>query len=273
VPIRGHEIHVAEWGNRDAPALLMMHGLARTGRDFDELASALSDQFYVLCPDMIGRGFSSWSSDPSADYCIENYANITLAVMDNFSIGQTAWLGTSMGAQIGMRIASGSQSARIDTLLINDIGPEVPDIAVERILSYVGNPPHFYTFAQAEAWLRDAYISFGPASDTFWQRMALTSFRRTHDGQLTLHYDPAIVRQFTDSPEEMTTWDRWEIISAPTHVFCGAQSDLLTPDILKKMQETGPKPERTAFSDCGHAPTLSRPSDITLVRNVIKRLR
>ena len=67
VPVMDHEIHVTEWGEPGRPALVMWHGLARTGRDFDEVAAALSDSFHVLCPDMIGRGLSSWSDNPEAE--------------------------------------------------------------------------------------------------------------------------------------------------------------------------------------------------------------
>ena len=273
VPVGAHEVHVTEWGTRGDPPLVMMHGLARSGRDFDEIASALSDQYHVLCPDMIGRGLSSWASDPSVEYCVENYAEISAGLMDAYGFEQVAWLGTSLGGQIGMRLASGAHRERLTCLLINDIGPEVPDAAIERILAYVGNPPTFKNISQAEAWLRVTYDPFGPASDAFWERMSRTSLRRRSDGQFTLHYDPAIVRQFLDSSEEMTTWDRWDQITLPTHVYYGSHSDLLVSEILEKMVRTGPMPEKTSFSDCGHAPTLSRPSDIALVREFLEKVR
>jgi len=272
VPVMDHEIHVTEWGDPKAPAIMMMHGLARTGRDFDEIAAALSDQYHVLCPDMIGRGRSSWSVDPAAEYRIEYYAGIASDLLDHFGIDKVLWLGTSMGGQIGMRLASGGHGDRLTCLLINDIGPEVPQVAVERILSYVGNPPHFSGFAEAETWLRSAYAPFGPASDAFWQRMARTSLRRRTDGRLTLHYDPAITRQLTNAAEELTTWERWARIGTPTHVFAGAKSDLLTPNILQRMVATGPLPGFTMVEDCGHAPTLSRSNDIAQVRNVLSNL-
>ncbi|MEO9632125.1 MAG: alpha/beta hydrolase, partial [Sulfitobacter sp.] len=68
IPVMGHEIHVTEWGDPKNPALMMLHGLARTGRDFDEVAATLSQNFHVLCPDMIGRGRSSWGASPEAEY-------------------------------------------------------------------------------------------------------------------------------------------------------------------------------------------------------------
>ncbi|MDF1728605.1 MAG: alpha/beta hydrolase [Sulfitobacter sp.] len=272
VPVMDHEIHVTEWGTPDAPALLMMHGLARTGRDFDELAAALSERYHVLCPDMIGRGLSSWSSNPEVEYSIEYYAGIASDLMDHYRLEKVSWLGTSMGGQIGMRLAAGKHGDRLTCLLINDIGPEVPQSAIERILSYVGNPPQFDSFREAEAWLRSAYAPFGPGPDSFWQRMARTSVRRRGNGRLTLHFDPGIICQFTDRPEELTTWDHWSRISTPTHVLYGAHSDLLTGAIREKMVATGPKPDCTEFTDCGHAPTLSRPEDIARVREALDRL-
>ncbi|HET8744088.1 MAG TPA: alpha/beta hydrolase, partial [Ramlibacter sp.] len=60
VACAGREIHFTEWGPADGPAVVAWHGLARTGRDMDELAQSLCDRFRVICPDTLGRGFSQW---------------------------------------------------------------------------------------------------------------------------------------------------------------------------------------------------------------------
>tara|TARA_R110002020_G_scaffold70506_11_gene182935 strand:- start:10002 stop:10820 length:819 start_codon:yes stop_codon:yes gene_type:complete len=266
-----HEVHVTEWGTPGNTPLVMWHGLARTGRDFDELASALSDQYHVICPDTIGRGLSSWSHDPEAEYSIDYYAGIAADLLDHFGFDKVAWLGTSLGGMIGMRLASGPHADRLSCLLINDIGPDVPVAAIQRIVSYVGEPPVFATLTEAEAWLRAVYRPFGPAGDAFWRRMARTSVRRNPDGSLTLHYDPKITIQFVASREELTSWDRYARISTPCHVLRGRQSDLLTAEILQMMQSRGPKPGVTEF-DCGHAPSLSRDEDIRLVRDLLAEL-
>jgi pimeloyl-ACP methyl ester carboxylesterase len=64
VTLLDREVHYMEWGAPDAPALIMWHGLARTGRDFDDLAEALCDRWRILVPDTIGRGLSQWSPRP-----------------------------------------------------------------------------------------------------------------------------------------------------------------------------------------------------------------
>jgi len=202
VPVMDHEVHVTEWGDPRKPCVVMWHGLARTGRDFDELAAALAEDFFVLCPDTIGRGLSSWSANPEAEYSIEYYTGIAGDLLDHYGVDRVGWIGTSMGGLIGMRIASGPMAARLKWLIINDIGPEIPQPAIDRILSYAGTAPDFATLAEAGAWLRAAYVPFGPASEAFWTRMACTSVRRRDDGRFTTHYDPRITIQFTASPGE-----------------------------------------------------------------------
>ena len=272
VPACGHEIHVTLWGHPSAKPLVLWHGLARTGRDFDELAVALSDTHFVLCPDTFGRGLSSWARAPDTDYSVAHMADVAEAVLGHFGIGQAGWLGTSMGGLVGMFLAAGTRSQRLRYLIVNDIGPEIPQEPIDRILTYAGTLPVFTRLAEAEEWLRTVYAPFGQAPDSFWRRMALTSTRRRGDGQLTLHYDPRILLQFEAHVDELTSWDRYARISLPTHVLAGAQSDILTPAIRQRMRSEGPRPEVTVIEDCGHAPALARGSDAAMVRAIIDTL-
>lgn len=272
VPVMDHEIHVTEWGDPANPAVVMWHGLARTGRDFDELAQALSDRFFVLCPDTIGRGLSSWSADPEREYALEYYSGIAADLLDRYGLDRVGWIGTSMGGLIGMRMASGPLAERLHWLVINDIGPELPQPAIDRILAYAGSAPEFATLTEAEHWLRRAYTPFGPAPDAFWQRMARTSVRRRGSGSFTLHYDPRITVQFTASPNELTSWNRFARIALPLHLIAGATSDLLTPEIIARMQAHQPDMGVSLFDGIGHAPSLSRPEDAQRLSEILRGL-
>ena len=272
LPLLGHELHLMEWGEPSNPTIVMWHGLARNGRDFDELAAALSDEWFVLCPDTIGRGLSSWAETPDEDYTLTHYGDLAVAMLDHYGIDTAVWIGTSMGGQIGMTVAGATAPDRIRTLVINDIGPEVPDVALDRIVTYSADLPVFGTVAEAEAWLREVYIPFGPASDAFWARMAEASVRRRDDGQLTLHYDPRIIPVLDGDRQAMNLWGTFGAISAPVHVLRGRTSDLLTEDIATRMAGTGPMPGVTLFDDCAHAPTLSRDDDIVFVRTLLGKL-
>lgn len=268
VTLGAHEIHVSEWGDPANPALVMWHGLARTGRDFDELARALSDRYFVICPDTIGRGLSGWSDAPNTDYGPSAYARTALAMLDHYGIAQTAWIGTSLGGLVGIHLAAGTD--RLTGLILNDIGPEIPADAVARIMEYAGTLPEFTSVSDALDWLRAVYTPFGPAPDTFWHRMAETSIRRRDDGRLTLHYDPKIIAAFPHFADEMVTWDALARITLPVHVLRGVNSDILTSDIAERMRGLPCVQSITAIDGCGHAPSLSRPGDARLIATLLE---
>ena len=266
----GHEVHVTEWGAEHAPPLIAWHGLARTGRDFDDLAAALADRWRVICPDTPGRGLSSWSADPDREYCFAAYATLATALLDALALDRVAWVGTSMGGSLGIHVAGGGLRERITRLVINDIGPTFPAATAERIRTYVGNPPAFATMTELDAYFRTIYAPFGAHTDAQWKRLAETSMRRLPDGRVSPHYDPAIVRQFVAWPDDFALWPAWDAIAAPTLVLHGEASDLLLPEVAREMSRRGPRATIVEVAGCGHAPALNVPEQIAVVRRFLE---
>lgn len=269
VSAAGFEIHVTEWGEPHKPALVMWHGLARTGRDFDEAAGALASDYFVICPDTLGRGLSSWARDFRTDYSYARFGEITLGLLDQYAIGKLRWVGTSMGGLLGVTLAADALKGRITHLVINDIGPDIPQAGAQRIIDYVGKPPVCDTVGELEEWLRKSYAPFGRNSDAFWRRMADTSSRRTDDGRITVHYDPAIVSQFTHHKADLDVWDAYDAVEASTLLIRGVDSDVLAPDIAEVMTARGPRPRLVVLPDCGHAPTLASGGEIAMLRDFL----
>lgn len=260
------EIHYTAWGRKNAPPLILWHGLARTGRDFDDLAAALAGDYRIYCPDTIGRGLSQWSPDPDAEYCLAFYARIAAALVDQLGIERMRWVGTSMGGAIGMVAAASTLAGRISHLVLNDIGPELARVAIERIKSYAGSPPAFDTVTELETYMRTIYQPYGWQSDAQWRRMAETSVRRLPDGRVTTHYDPAMVRQFFVHPHDYERWADYDALTLPTLVLRGEHSDLLTAEAAQAMTQRGPRAQLAEIAECGHAPCLNVPHQIELVR-------
>jgi pimeloyl-ACP methyl ester carboxylesterase len=105
----GRELHFMDWGDPAAPAVVAWHGLARTGRDMDELARHLVGHGYrVVCPDTVGRGLSQWSTDPANEYTLSFYAAQARDLLDQLGLQRVHWVGTSMGGAIGTLCAGGS---------------------------------------------------------------------------------------------------------------------------------------------------------------------
>ncbi|TCS32769.1 pimeloyl-ACP methyl ester carboxylesterase [Paucimonas lemoignei] len=265
----GREIHYVEWGDNAAPPLIMWHGLARTCRDFDDLALELRGSYRIIAPDTLGRGFSQWSPVPDEEYCLAFYAQIAQSLFDQLGIERARWVGTSMGGAIGTRAAATTLKGRISHLVLNDNGPMLALEALERIKAYAGNPPEFDTVTELEAYLRKVYLPYGWQSAAQWRRMAETSTRRLPNGKITTHYDPAMVRQFFVHPNDYRTWEFYDQLDMPTLVLRGENSDLLLQDTVDEMTRRGPRAQAAIIPDCGHAPCLNVPEQIEIVRRFL----
>jgi pimeloyl-ACP methyl ester carboxylesterase len=254
-----------EWGAGNTDTVIAWHGLARTGRDMDELAAHLATRYRVICPDTIGRGLSQWSPQPEQEYCLAFYAKLAVALAAALDIGDMHWVGTSMGGALGIKLAAGAFAKRIKRLVLNDIGPEIAEAATNRIRSYAGNPPEFDTVGELEKYFRTVYKPYGWLSDAQWRRLTESSTRRRENGKVSPHYDPKMVLQFTLHPGDYKLWDDWERITAPTLVLRGADSDLLLPAVAQQMTQRGPKAKLAEIAGCGHAPALNVPEQLELV--------
>jgi pimeloyl-ACP methyl ester carboxylesterase len=262
----GYEIHYTEWGAGNAPTVVAWHGLARTGRDMDELAAHLSARGYrVICPDTIGRGLSQWSRLPDQEYCLSFYARIATELFDQLGIERAHWVGTSMGGAIGTVCASGlfqpGMRQRIQSLTLNDNAPQLAQAAIERIKAYAGSPPAFDTVLELEAFFRQVYKPYGWLSDAQWRRLTETSVRRLADGRVTPHYDPAMVQQFVCHPDDYSIWEHYDAIDIPVLCLRGVDSDLVLPATLDAMMRRGPgakgRVQCVPVPGCGHAPALN----------------
>jgi len=265
----GRELHYTEWGSQHREAVIAWHGLARTGRDMDDIAAHLAQRYRVICPDTIGRGLSQWSPAPEKEYCLAFYGSLAVSLADQLRLETLHWLGTSMGGAIGLRLAAGAMKGRIRRLVLNDIGPQLGDAAVARIRAYAGKPPAFATMSELEAYFRTVYKPYGWLSDEQWRRLAETSARRLPDGRLAPHYDPKMVLQFEQHPADYDQWDAYDAIVAPTLCLRGESSDLLLPETAEEMRARGPRAVVVTIEGCGHAPALNVPAQFSIVERFL----
>jgi pimeloyl-ACP methyl ester carboxylesterase len=265
VSCAGRELHVTVWGAQHAETVVAWHGLARTGRDMDDIAAHLAQRWRVVCPDTLGRGLSQWSPDPAREYCNAFYVQLAAGLFDALGIDSALWLGTSMGGAIGTLAAATTLRGRIRRLVLNDNGPQLAEGAIQRIRSYAGNPAAFATVSELEQYFRTVYKPYGRLSDAQWRRLTETSVRRLPDGRVTPHYDPAMVMQFTHHADDYLLWDAWDQLDIPVLCLRGADSDLLLRETTEQMRQRGPRAVVVEIPGCGHAPALNTPDQFALV--------
>ena len=251
-----------EWGEADAPVVVCVHGLTRTGRDFDPLAASLADGFRVICPDLPGRGASDWL--PQAKLYeplgyVQALAHLLAAIGR-----EVMWVGTSLGGICGMAVAAAPGNP-VRRLVLNDVGPMVPAAAIRRIRDYVAHDREFPDIAAIEAHLRRIHAPFGPLTDAQWAHLARHSARGLPAGGVAMHYDPEIgraMRGMVAIDVDMSHW--WRRVTVPVLAIRGADSDLLLPRTLARMEQAGAR--ALVVPGAGHAPALMDAATIGAVR-------
>ena len=263
-----HRIAYTEWaGPPGARTVLCVHGLTRNGRDFDDLARALSCSYRVVCPDIAGRGRSEWLAH-AGDYGYPLYLADMAALIARLDVAEIDLVGTSMGGLVGMMLAA-QPGSPIRRLVVNDIGPLIAKEGLLRIASYVGADPAFADLAALEAYLRTVCASFGALSDAQWRHLAEHGARRRPDGTLGRAYDPAIAGAFKDVAGDVDLWPVWDAIGCPTLVLRGAESDLLRAGDAAAMTRRGPRARLVEFPGIGHAPALMDGAQIAVIEDFL----
>ena len=153
------EISYWDWGNTDAPPLILVHGGRDHARSWDRIAEALRDQYHVVALDLRGHGDSDWSIGGS--YGLPDNAVDLVRLVE--TVGSPARiLAHSYGGSVTM-VAAGSYPEHFSALAIiegthslnptetPEMGPEWVRAWADRIRSYEGSKPRVYPDLAAAA--------------------------------------------------------------------------------------------------------------------------
>lgn len=291
-PAGTHRMAYWEWGDpENHNVLLCVHGLTRSGRDFDALAAALSSHYRVVCPDVVGRGASDWLLDPSY-YVIPQYVADMLTLIARLQPSRLDWVGTSMGGLIGMGLAgSVSVSSQLrpkhpqslasqlalplGKLVLNDVGPALSWEGLQRIGDYVGIPVQFSQFHEAVAYVRQTLAGFGPHSDEDWEAMTRIAFVQNAQGEWGKHYDLGIAQPFSTQTEqalqvaEQMLWQAYQSWPNEVLILRGEHSDLLSAEVVQQMLQRKDTAQSSDVAGVGHAPTLRQADQIARVKQFL----
>jgi pimeloyl-ACP methyl ester carboxylesterase len=263
-----------EWGDpRNSKVLICVHGVTRVADDFDNLARSLCDTYRVICPDIVGRGHSSWLRDPNY-YQVPQYVSDIVTLLARLDTETVHWFGTSMGGLIGIGLASLPDNP-VRKLILNDVGPSLNPVALTRIGDYIGQAVRFPTFDEAACYIRDISASFGPHTDEEWRKLATDVLRQDKDGQWIRHYDLGLATPFKSltvesaKQGEAMLWAAYDAIKCPTLLVRGAESDLLSHETAQAMTQRGPTAQLVELQGVGHAPTFFHDDQIAIARSFL----
>ena len=302
-----HNLYVNEWGfSKNPRTILCLHGFTQCSLDFSVLASFFSKSYRVICPDLVGRGRSSWLKNKFL-YQLPFYIQDILFLIEELNLKEVRIIGTSLGGLLGMVLAS-DPDKYVTTLSSRDISERIltawdPDKLKALVLNDVGAVVNFgdlvklnedmsihsstyFNTEDAEKKIRLAMeASLGPHSNSEWKLLASFYTRYDHKGKcFKPHYDPAILNPY-DLPEllynftkfglgsvpELNLYSFYDNISIPTLLMRGMNSQILGKKLADDMTKRGPRPRLVEFEGVGHAPTLIHLDQLRILEKFLEQ--
>lgn len=271
--IRRVSYHLREWGNPDAPCLVLVHGSRDFGASFQFVVDALEGDWHILAPDWRGHGRSGWT--PGSYWQAEFVADLH-AVLDDMVPGRPIVLvGHSMGANVASLYAATAPD-RVHHLVMLDAMGELLDRAVVEVHGLlqramrreVAIPRTYRTMADLQARLmrHNSRLEYGRAAYLASEWLVPTEHGLVRGG------DPSF-RRVMPSLHQTEEWlSLWPRISAPVLYVSStdrrANSPMNEPAELHRRMAAFGNIRRVVAPDTGHNVHHDATS---LVANLIER--
>ena len=191
-------MHYADWGNPDAPLLILQHGGRDHGRSWDWVAEQLRHDYHVIVPDLRGHGDSAWS--PDADYTMTAFVADFAQLIEMLGADEVSICAHSLGGNIATRYA-GLYPARVRRLanieglgfspLFDDKGQSYADRLrgwLEARRAAAARSPRRYASiedALARMHSENAYLTEAQA-----RHLTIHGVARNEDGTYSWKFDP-----------------------------------------------------------------------------------
>jgi pimeloyl-ACP methyl ester carboxylesterase len=123
------KLNYADWGNTDAPPLLLIHGGRDHCRSWDWVAEELRGDWHIIAPDLRGHGDSAWS--PDGNYEMSAFVYDLAQLVHQLNLAPVTIVAHSMGGSIATRY-TGLYPENVRKLVaIEGLGPS-PKVEAER---------------------------------------------------------------------------------------------------------------------------------------------
>ena len=255
--VRGQRFHLTDWGPPDGPPVLLLHGVTGHARTWDTEAAALAHRYRVIALDQRGHGDSDPA--PDGDYSLAATAGDVAAVVDALGLTRVSIVGLSLGGRVAI-VYTALHPERVQRLMVVDIGPEIAPAGRVRVGTMMASSPE--RFASVEEAFRQARAANPRYVEALLRERVTHALRPLPDGGYTWKYDRAIRDAVREGRwrEDLDAWPLWGAITCPIVIVRGAQSDVLSPEIVTKMIEARPRARLVEVAGAGHTVPGDQPA-------------
>ena len=239
-------LNYVDWGNPDAPPLVLVHGGRDHCRNWDWVAEDLRRDYHIIAPDLRGHGDSAWST--SGDYSMNAFVYDLAQLIHQQRLAPCRIVAHSLGGSISLRYAGVYPESVSKLVAIEGLGPSPAQLAeravrgpVERMRSWVADTRKLAArIPRRYATLEDAFHRMQAENSHLTEEQAryltLHGAMQNEDGTYSWKFDN-YVRSFSPADftgEEMQ--ELWGNISCPILFVNGKESWASNPETDGRMQ-------------------------------------
>ncbi len=234
------KLHYVDWGNDDAPPLLLVHGGRDHCRSWDWVAERLCDRYHVIAPDLRGHGDSAWS--PDGNYDMDAFVYDLAQLIHQLDLAPVTIVAHSMGGNVALRYTGLYPDNVCKLVAIEGLGPS-PKMLAERAAKPVADrfrqwiedkrqaagriPKRYATLddALARMMAENSYLTPEQA-----RHLTVQGINRNEDGSWSWKFDNYLnVWSGFDMPQDDIA-SLWTAIACPTLLLYGADSWASNPE-------------------------------------------
>ena len=255
------KLHYDDWGNRDAPPLLLLHGGRDHSRNWDWTARALQKDWHIIAPDWRGHGDSQWSAD--GEYKLLTYIYDLAQLIHQQKLAPVTIVAHSMGGNIALRYAGLYPDHVRKVVAIEGLGPSPKMLAerqasdfAERTRGWIEKkraasartPRRYASIEDCLARMREENKHL---SEEQARHLTIHGVNQNEDGTYGWKFDPYLnIWGDSDMTQEQieTLWSR---ITAPALLLYGANSWASNPVDDGRIQHFHTA-QVTTYENAGH---------------------
>jgi pimeloyl-ACP methyl ester carboxylesterase len=226
------DIYYTDWNKSASNPVLMLHGFNVQSHTWDPVASALSRNRRIICPDLRGHGRSSWTRD---GYWSEQFAADVIDLLEREGVTSCDVVGHSLGARVGIAL-SGLRPDLVRRLVLSDGGPELASGGSQQSAKLASERNSRLGFSRLEDAL-ELYEEMHPEwLPVFRQLHVQYQLRENWVGKWVERADPELawITRSAGRKDNAELWRLAERISAPVLLLWSGKAGFLNPDLIEK---------------------------------------
>ncbi len=258
ITVNNVRLRYLDWGKEDNPPMICLHGHTGQAQIWDEFAHAMRLSYHVYALDQRGHGESQHAAD---GYDRDRFVEDLAAFADALQLEKFTLVGLSMGGWHSL-LYTADNPDRVERMVIVDIGPEPSEAVKASAANRPATPMEFDSLEDAVAWM----VQGQPwALEQRLARDAYAKLRQTSNGKWTWKADPKLFNtplpDMTDTKLISRYWKAIETIPCPILEVRGADSPLVSDEILERMKSTARNLDHVDVPYAGHVVTVDNPVD------------